>query len=157
MRLQNRRFEIKHRRYYEEKITEYKEQIHSHNEKSKLALLEIDRLRNGNATLEKQWELEEERLKALAENENNDCIKVRQQLSARMDEIRSRIENSKDSLYGWLNSAYPGWEHTIGKVIDEEQVLFLSGLSPVITSSATDSFYGIKINLDEIEKNIKTV
>lgn len=157
MKLQNRRFEIKHRRYHEAEITQCKEQIHSYDGEGKLALLEIERLRNENTTFEQQWRMEEERLKALAENEKNECIKARQQLSARMDEIRFRIENSKDSLYGWLNSAYPGWEHTIGKVIDEEQVLFLSGLSPVITSSATDSFYGIKINLDEIEKNIKTV
>ncbi|MCE5179462.1 MAG: ATP-binding protein [Porphyromonadaceae bacterium] len=157
LRLQNKRFEIKHRRYYEEEITKYKEQIYSDNEKSKLALFEIDRLENDNATLKRQWELEEERLKEVAESEKSEFMKVRHQLSVRIDEIRTRIENSKDSLYGWLNDEYPGWEKTIGKVIDEEQVLFSSGLSPEKVSFTQDSFYGIKINLDEIEKNIKTV
>ncbi len=58
LRLQNKRFEIKHRRYYEEEITKYKEQIYSDNEKASWQLFEIDRLENDNATLKRQWELE---------------------------------------------------------------------------------------------------
>lgn len=156
-RLHNKRFEIKQTRYYEDEITKCKEQIHSDNEKTRQAHHDIARLENDNSTLKKQWEIERERVEEMAENEKNNCRNAGQQLSEMVREIRARVDNSKDSLYGWLNKEYPGWEKTIGKVIDERHVLFASGLSPEKISFNPDSFYGIKINLDEIEKEIKTV
>lgn len=36
---------------------------------------------------------------------------------------------AKDSLYGWLNEQVPDWDKTIGKVIDEDNVLYKSGLT----------------------------
>lgn len=156
-RLHNKRFEIKQTRYYEDEIVKCKEQIHSDNEKTRQAHHDIARLENDNSTLKKQWEIERERVEEMAENEKNNCRNAGQQLSEMVREIRARVDNSKDSLYGWLNKEYPGWEKTIGKVIDEGHVLFASGLSPEKISFNPDSFYGIKINLDEIEKEIKTV
>jgi len=156
-RLRNRRFEIKHTRYHEKEIARCKEQIESDIDKNRQTLLEIDRIDNESTTLKRQWELERLRLEEVVYNEKNDLRKSIQQLTDNIETIRARVENSKDSLYGWLNKEYLGWESTIGKVIDEERVLFTSGLSPEKTTSAQDSFYGVKINLDEVEKSVKTV
>jgi hypothetical protein len=39
-------------------------------------------------------------------------------------------------LYGWLNRNKPGWETTIGKVINDE-VLFSSDLTPQTNKNTT--------------------
>jgi len=59
-------------------------------------------------------------------------------------------------LYGWLTEQYPSWENTIGKVIDEKNVLFNTSLSPKLTGQ-TNNFYGVEIDLNEINKTVKTV
>jgi hypothetical protein len=51
-------------------------------------------------------------------------------LNESISAIDTKIENSKDSLYGWLNEQVPDWDKTIGKVIDEDNVLYKSGLNP---------------------------
>ena len=156
-KLRNKLFEAKHTKYHEAEIESCTKQIRSDNEKTQQANLEISRIENENATLKRQWELEKQRLEEVSENEKNANQKTIQQLSENIVSICTRIENSKDSLYGWLNNEYPNWEKTIGKVVDEDSVLFKAGLSPQKANSASDNFYGIKINLDEIEKKIKTI
>ena len=59
-------------------------------------------------------------------------------------------------MYGWLTEQYPDWENTIGKVIDDKNVLFNTSLSPKL-SGKTDNFYGVEIDLNEISKTVKTV
>lgn len=157
LRLRNRRFEVKNTRYYEDEILKCREQIQGDTEKSRQVRDKIARFENDTATLKKQWEMDRQRLESTAEEEATNHRKAIQQALEAKEEIRVRIENSKNSLYGWLNREYPEWEESIGKVIDEERVLFNTSLAPVKTGLAPDSFYGIKIDLDEIEKNVKTV
>ncbi len=60
------------------------------------------------------------------EKQTEQQAKLNENISA----IDAKIENSKDSLYGWLNEQVPDWNKTIGKVIDEDNVLYKSGLNP---------------------------
>jgi len=55
-----------------------------------------------------------------------------------------------------LNENYPDWDKTIGKVIDEKNVLFNPSLNPRLREKS-DNFYGIEIDLNEISKTVKTV
>ncbi|NDV83649.1 ATP-binding protein [Bacteroides sp. 51] len=156
-RLRNRLFEAKNTVWYAQEINECKEKIRIANEQMQQAQNSIACLGNENSTLKTQWELKEGNVKVEAERLKNDNRELIRQLTEKITIIRTRIENSKDSLYGWLNKEYPGWEKNIGKVIDQEQVLFRTGLSPRKTNVAPDSLYGLQINLDEIEKEVKTV
>jgi hypothetical protein len=70
--------------------------------------------------------------------------------------IETKIMNSKDSFYGWLNEKYPNWENTIGKVCTDD-ILFHNELSPEIINSKELNFFGVKIDLREITKKVKTV
>jgi hypothetical protein len=74
----------------------------------------------------------------------------------KVTETETYINNSKDSLYGWLTENYPNWNKTIGKVIDEKNVLFNSSLNPKLVENS-NNFYGIEIDLDEINKTCVTV
>lgn len=156
-KLRNKLFEAKNTVWYAQEINERKEKIRIANEQIQQAQNGIARLENENPTLKTQWELKEGNIKMEVERLKNENRELIRQLAEKITIIRTRIENSKDSLYGWLNKEYPGWEKTIGKVIDQEQVLFKTGLSPRKTNVASDSLYGLQINLDEIEKEIKTV
>lgn len=71
---------------------------------------------------------------------------------AKIDNMLSR---QKGSLIEWLSENRPGWEENIGKVLDEDAVLYNTALNPRMTAS-DDSIYGIKIDAGNIEKTVKT-
>ena len=77
-------------------------------------------------------------------------------LKSQITDIDFKIENSKDSLYGWLNAEIQDWQNTIGQVIDDK-VLFQQGLNPQKTIEDARNFYGISIDLQEIDKEVKTI
>lgn len=156
-KFRNRLFEAKHLVYHEQEINNCKEKIGTADEQIQQFTNDIARIENENSTLKTQWELKEQKIQADTDRQKNDNQERIRQLLERIAAIRSRIENSKDSLYGWLNREYPDWENSIGKIIDEDDVLFQSGLSPRKTDLAPDSFYGVQIDLDEIKKEVKTV
>jgi len=107
-------------------------------------------------SLRKNWDFEQKEL----EGKNDRVVeKLNEQISIlnkQIDEITFYIDNSKDSLYGWLTENYHGWEKTIGKVIDEKVVLFNSNLSPKMNKS-NNTVYGVELDLEEVDKIVKTM
>lgn len=68
------------------------------------------------------------------------------------------LDNRQGSFYEWLSQNCQGWEDTIGKVVDEKQVLFSKELKPQsVPDAGQDSFYGIKLDLSAIRKEVKSV
>ena len=53
------------------------------------------------------------------------------------------------SFYKWLCENKEGWENTIGKVVDEERILYAQGIEPQL-DVASGSLFGVKLNLDNI-------
>src|SRR5690606_10380926 len=103
----------------------------------------------------KQWELDEQNLQKDLERSKEKLEEKIALLEAKIAEITNDINNSKSSLYGWLSENYPNWENTIGKVVDKN-VLFNSALNPRFTEKS-NHFYGVEIDLNEINKTVKTV
>ena len=68
------------------------------------------------------------------------------------------------SFYEWLTQNKPGWEETIGKVVDEQQVLYAQGLSPQLAEANVQwsmfngqhSLFGVNINLEAIPSHHRT-
>mgnify|MGYP002910612168 CR=1 FL=1 len=54
------------------------------------------------------------------------------QLRPRIDELQAFLNNSKDTLQGWLKENKKGWEENIGKLCDES-ILWQRGLFPQST------------------------
>ena len=82
---------------------------------------------------------------------------VRAEMSLLQDEltkITDILNRWKGSLYEWLTDNKAGWEDNIGKVVDEQQVLYAQGLSPEI--AADGSLFGVSINLDAIPEHHRT-
>ena len=78
-----------------------------------------------------------------------------QQLKPRVDELETFLQNSRNTLQGWLKDNKPGWEENIGKLCDES-ILWQTGLSPQLHDNG-ESFYGISINLAGIDRHIKSI
>jgi len=91
------------------------------------------------ASLQEQKRLEDNR--AICRNE-----------IARINDLLSHLD---DSLYHWLCENAKGWEDTIGKVVDEERILYAQGLEPTLDYK-TNNLFGVRLNLDNIESTHRT-
>lgn len=109
---------------------------------------EIDRITSDVAIQRKDLETVCDR--EIAEIEND--IKLISADIARFDDMLSR---QKGSLIEWLTLNKPGWESNVGKVLDEDAVLYNTALNPQM-STPSDSIYGIRIDVNNIEKTVKT-
>ena len=152
-----RRSDIKNRRFFEKETAECKtliSELDSAISKSENAILQAS-VKNKN--LQKEWMLEEtgirEELQRETKKQNERQVNLKENILA----IEAKIESSKDSFYTWLNENILDWEQTIGKVIDEDHVLFARGLNPKKISITNSGFYGVSIETDEIDKKVKTV
>lgn len=155
--IKNKKSELKHKRFYVKEIEA--------NLQDKVRLEKIISIakstkkdaENQIQTNRKEWDLEvkevERNHKTLADKE----LEKKQRFSAKIQQIEHKINQSKSSLHGWLNDNYPDWKQTIGKVIDEEHVLFNTELSPKLVSDKIKTFFGVELNLSALKSRIKTV
>lgn len=156
-RLSIQKVKAKHQRFHEEEIEQQRTMINSLTNKIGTTSQEITQHQQSIVNTRKLWEIDQERAEQASINKKE---KLNETINQRLLEIASideKLENNKDSLYAWLNANYPDWEKSIGKVIDEKTILFNSSLSPELISSTEKNFYGIKLELSEIDKTAKTV
>jgi len=145
----------KHQRFFEDEIVETQQNISDLLLSTQQAEQQNKHLKNKIETLTKQWELDETATKQAQERQ---VEKLQENISshqAQMNDITGKLERSEKALYGWLNQNQPGWEETIGKVCSEE-VLFSHDLAPE-KAAAAGSFYGVNINLEEVNVRVKTL
>lgn len=152
-----KRSEIKSKRFYEKEIDGCNADISNLNAAILKAENAIQQAIEKGKNIQKEWLLEETGIKEETKRKVERQTELQTKLGDGISAIDTKIDNHKDSLYGWLNEQVPGWEKTIGKVIDEENVLYKSGLNPKQISKSDSSFYGIQIDTNEIGKTVKTV
>lgn len=70
------------------------------------------------------------------------------EVKAKLAETDSLLERTKGSLYEWLEDNKRDWEQNIGKVINEESVLYQTGLHPQKDEGA--SLFGVKLDLTDL-------
>ena len=148
--------EVKSKRFYEKEISDCQKEISDLKTKIINADNAINQAKKEQKNLEKEWQLEETGIKTETERKVEKETEKQSKLKSQIADIDFKIENSKDSLYGWLNAEIPDWQNTIGQVIDDK-VLFQQGLNPQKLSEAARNFYGISIDLQEIDKEVKTI
>jgi hypothetical protein len=112
---------------------------------------------NQTTTIRKEWELETKEVESI----NNTSIEKEKEKSEKLvlkiEKSENKIQQSKSSLYGWLNDNVSNWQNTIGKVIDEDNVLFNTELNPKLIDTTSNTFFGIQLNLNTLKNSIKTV
>ena len=146
---------IKHTKLYEKEIEQTQKIITDSSISLKEERNNITNYKQQIDTLQTKWEYEKKDTEKNNEREKEKFQGELYKTQCKKDELINKIDKSSDSLYGWLNKNKSGWENTIGKVMDEE-LLFRAGLSPKHKDESA-SLYGIEINLNEIDIQIKTI
>ena len=103
---------------------------------------------NSLTALRQEWELKNDQIKRDYEHKQEEAQKQIQELESELAETDTMLSRWKGSFYEWLIQNKPGWENNIGKVVDEQQVLYAQGLSPQLTDD--DSLFGVSLNLETI-------
>jgi len=152
-----KRSEVKNKRFYEKEIDGCNADISNLNSAIQQADNASQQATEKSKNIQKEWSLEETGVKEDTRRKVENQTELQTKLNESISFIDTKIENSKDSLYGWLNEQVPDWDKTIGKVIDEDNVLYKSGLNPKKISSGDLNFFGISIDTNEINKTVKTV
>lgn len=82
--------------------------------------------------------------------------KQKADVEAEIRKIQNLLEKSKGSFSEWLDRNRKGWQENIGKVVDEETILYNNVLNPQLSSSSSASLYGVSINLAAVERKFRT-
>ena len=107
------------------------------------------------AQITAEYEMKENELKQSSERDQERLNKSLVQCHDKIAKIDDLLAHLDGSLYQWLCDNVSGWEDTLGKVVDEERILYSQGLEPQLTS-ASDSLFGVKLNLDNIDSVHRT-
>lgn len=154
--LEKQKAELKHQIFFESEITECKEIQEQLLAKITLGKSTISDAKHQIKNIKKEWELDDDKLSSKFENEIDKANGKGKKVEKAIEKIETKIRQSEDSFYGWLNKNVPNWESTIGKVIDDN-ILFHSHLEPQKSEAEVGSFFGIQINLEVLENKIKSV
>lgn len=112
----------------------------------------------------------ENKLNAARDKFELDCLRIGSETDLRINDLENQInrldirrndekallEKARGSLCEWLDTNVEGWEQSIGKIVDEKEVLYAQNLSPHLTDTGTDTLFGISIDLESIDKEVRT-
>ena len=77
------------------------------------------------------------------------------QIKEDIEKYEDLLRRQKGSLIEWLGEHVEGWENNIGKVLDEDTVLYNTSLNPQLTG-CSETIYGVKIETANIDRDINT-
>ena len=107
------------------------------------------------AQITAEYEMKEDELRQASGREQERLEGIRTQQLEQIAKIHDLLSHLDGSLYHWLCENAEGWEETIGKVVDEERILYAGGLEPQL-GVLSDSIFGVKLNLDNIDSEHRT-
>lgn len=102
------------------------------------------------AQISSEYEMKETELKQASDREQERLETDRTVCREGISKISNLLAHLDGSLYQWLCEHTEGWEDTIGKVVDDERILYAQGLEPE-AAGQSESLFGIKLNLDHID------
>jgi hypothetical protein len=155
--LKRKKSELKHKTFFSSEIDTYKDNKKILDDKISSSKSIILNSTNQTATIRKEWELETKEVERISNTSVEKEKEKNQKLVLKIEKIENKIQQSKSSLYGWLNDNVFNWQNTIGKVIDEDNVLFNTELNPKLIDIASTTLFGIELNLNTLKNSIKTV
>ncbi|HAS40850.1 MAG TPA: ATP-binding protein [Microscillaceae bacterium] len=164
--LERKKAATTYERFYEEDLTQLRQQQQQLQQDKVAAEQTIKKAQENIEYTQQKWTLEQEALEHKYQIKRAQLDQEQKAVLDQMAKIEAKIADSKDSLYGWLSQHVPDWPSHIGKVIDEERVLFAKNLHPKLnptSGKATNknapllSFYGVELDLSQIDKKVNTV
>lgn len=102
-----------------------------------------------------QTEYDKQEAEITADSKNKIDAKQEEidEVAAKIAEIDGLLNRTKGSLYEWLEENKRDWEQNIGKVVNEESVLYQTGLHPQKDDGT--SLFGVKLDLIDLPLSVR--
>ena len=155
--LKRSKAELKHKTFFSSEIKKCEDDKKAIDSKISSSKIIIQNATNQTVIIRKEWELEAKEVERIHNASVQKEKEKIEKLVSKIETIENKIQQSKSSLYGWLNENIDDWQNSIGKVIDEENVLFNTELNPKLIDSNSTTLFGIELNLNTLKNSIKTV
>lgn len=88
--------------------------------------------------------------------EAEELVRRRTALDEEIQNLTSLLDRWKGSFCEWLDAHKPGWQETIGKVADEELILYAQDLHPVLAGDSDNTLFGVRVELSGVAKELRT-
>lgn len=149
---------LTHQRFFEKELMDAAEEVTIYELAIRKNTNDLDHFKNQSITLQKQWELDETATKQQTERRQEKLQDEITSLQQQLQSVEYKLQTNEQAFYGWLNKNKPGWEDTIGKVVNE-QLLFNSDLEPRAIADLKDipNFFGVTISINDLPVQVKTV
>ncbi len=102
-----------------------------------------------------EYEMKEAKIKQDYQRNQERLEADYKQVLGQIEKIDDLLAHLDGSFYEWLCNNMDDWENTIGKVVDEERILYAQGLEPQL-DVASDALFGIRLNLNHIASAHRT-
>ena len=103
--------------------------------------------------LQTEYDKQEAGITADSKNKIDAKQQEMDEVAAKIAEIDGLLNRTKGSLYEWLEENKRDWEQNIGKVVNEESVLYQTGLHPQKDDGT--SLFGVKLDLIDLSLSVR--
>lgn len=139
---------------YKDLIEDFQMQIQDLSKRSVAIEGEIKSNKSEFGKLQAEFDKKESEIKVSFDQKIKEICDRIDEKKAKVEDIDKLLSKTKSSLYEWLSNNVQGWEKNIGKVIDEEKVLYQVGLQPR-KLSADNTLYGISLDLSDLPMTVR--
>lgn len=146
---------VKYEHPHEKEMADCEEGINELRKKDKELEFSIRQQQMDSNRLRQECEWKVKELKWEFQSKADEIRKERTMIEEQLQTLDALIEKRKGSLCEWLEQNKPDWQETIGKVADEELVLYSNELHPQLVKGET-SLFGVSLNLSAIERSVRT-
>lgn len=146
---------VKYEHPHQKEMADCEEGINELRKKDKELELGIRQQQVDINRLRQECDLKVKELKWEFQTKTEEIRRERTGVEEEIHALDALIEKRKGSLCEWLEQNKSGWQETIGKVADEELVLYSNELHPQIVEGET-SLFGVSLNLSAIERSVRT-
>ena len=144
-----------HEEHYKKEISDCEAGIDELRRRDKELDLQIRRQQMDIGQRRNECELKRKELEMAAQKSMDAVRREKADVEGQLQALDALIEKREGSFCDWLEQHNPGWRETIGKVADEESVLYNHELNPRLTDDA-GTLFGVSLNLSAIDRSIRT-
>ena len=155
MQMKLKQQKMLHEEHYKKEISDCEAGIDELCRRDKELDLQIRRQQMDIGQRRNECELKRKELEMAAQRSMDAVRREKADVEGQLQALDALIEKRKGSFCDWLEQHNPGWQETIGKVADEESVLYNHELNPRLTDDA-GTLFGVSLNLSAIDRSIRT-
>lgn len=154
--LRFRKKQLRGIRHFDEELARGEAALAALAEEERMIDLEITRKRMEGERLREQCdkEIRESEMRFDADLER--LTRQQQSFEPRIEQLNRLLDRRKGSFCEWLEANRPGWQETIGKVANEERILYSHGLNPQLDATTSVTFFGVRVDLSGVECDLRT-